>query len=342
LIPSRVYDVPSGDRFVELPGFREGFSTYVKLEGLNPAGSIKMKAAREMVLDAEERGLLTPGCAVIESSSGNLGVALASICAAKGYRLTLVTDPNTNARSVRSCRALGAKVVTVRRRDAAGGYLGSRIEHIRHCLAADPGLVWLNQYTNPCNPRAHRTHTVTEILDGFGVPDWLFVGTGTSGTLMGCVQGLRERGLPTRVVAVDAVGSVTFGGPPAPRRIPGIGASRRPELFTDDGTFVKTLVAESDTVRMCRHVARTYGLLLGGSSGSVLAAVAAFGHRVAADSRVLVLAPDMGDGYLDTVYDDDWVRERFGPAGLEPLAGPDVDAGPEVHYILREFGREHV
>ncbi|WP_255950582.1 2,3-diaminopropionate biosynthesis protein SbnA [Streptomyces odontomachi] len=336
MIPSRVYDVPSGDRFLELPGFQDAFSTTVKLEGLNPAGSIKIKAAREMVLDAESRGVLTPGCEIIESTSGNLGVALASICAAKGYRLTLVTDPNANARTVRFCRALGARVVTMRRHDAAGGYLGTRIEFIRRRVAAEPGLVWLNQYSNPQNPRAHSRHTVTEILDAFGVPDWLFVGTGTSGTLMGCVRGLRERGLPTRVVAVDAVGSVTFGGPPARRCIPGIGASRRPELLDDDGTFLKTLVAEPDSVRMCRRVARVYGLLLGGSSGSALAAVAALRERIAPGSRVLVLSPDMGDGYLDTVYDDDWVRERFGQEGLDAVAGPPVED------ILRELGREHV
>ncbi|CAL9609335.1 2,3-diaminopropionate biosynthesis protein SbnA [Streptomyces sp. enrichment culture] len=317
MIATRTYDLTAGDRFLRLERFHPDFSTTVKLEGLNPAGSIKLKAAREMIEAAEAQGAVAPGRHLIESTSGNLGVALASICAAKGYPVTLVTDPNANARSVRFMRALGARVVTVTDRDSAGGYLRTRIAYIRRRLAADPSLVWLNQYANPANATAHSRHTVAEILDGFGVPDWLFVGTGTSGTLMGCVRRLRELGLPTQVVAVDAVGSITFGDVPGPRWIPGIGASRVPELFHDDGSFLKVLVDEVDTVRMCRRVAREHGLLLGGSSGSALAAVHALRDRIPPGSRVLALSPDMGEGYLDTVYSDEWVTERFGPAVLD-------------------------
>lgn len=335
MISSRVYDLVSGERFLELPGFQTAFSTHVKLEGLNPAGSIKIKAAREMILNAEEQGLISPGRELIESTSGNLGVALASICAAKGYRITLVTDPNANARTVRFMKALGAEVVTVTRRDAAGGYLRTRIDYIRARLAADSRLVWLNQYANPGNAAAHSKHTLNEILDGFGVPDWLFVGTGTSGTLMGCVRRLRELALPTQVVAVDAVGSVTFGDHPGPRWIPGIGASRTPEIFSDDGSFLKVLVDEPATVRMCRRVAREYGLLLGGSSGSALAAVEAMADRIPAGSRILTLSPDMGEGYLDTVYNDEWVRERYGAEALSPQPETDVET------LLRLYGKEH-
>ncbi|MFE3717005.1 2,3-diaminopropionate biosynthesis protein SbnA [Streptomyces cyaneofuscatus] len=297
---------------MELPGFTTGFSTYVKIEGLNPAGSIKMKTAREMILDAEAKGRITPGCELIESTSGNLGVALAAICAARGHRITLVTDPNVNARTLRFIKALGADVVIVDERDRAGGYLATRIDYIRRRTAADPRLVWLNQYANPANAAAHCTHTVGEILAGFGTPDWLFVGTGTAGTLMGCVRGLREAGAATRIVAVDAVGSVTFGARPGRRWIPGIGTSRVPETYVDDGSFHKLLVDERDAVRTCRRVAREHGLLLGGSSGSTLAAVDAFSDRIAPGSRVLAISPDMGEGYLDTVYDDDWVTEHFG------------------------------
>ncbi|MER5868736.1 2,3-diaminopropionate biosynthesis protein SbnA [Streptomyces sp. NPDC002044] len=320
MIATRTYDLIAGDRFLELDGFHPEFSTTVKLEGLNPAGSIKIKAAREMIERAEEQGLITQGRHLIESTSGNLGVALASICAAKGYPITLVTDPNANARTVRFIRALGARVVTVTNRDSAGGYLRSRIAYIHGRLAADHDLIWLNQYANPANAAAHSRHTVTEILDGFGVPDWLFIGTGTSGTLMGCVRRLRELGLPTRVVAVDAVGSVTFGDVPGPRWIPGIGASRVPEIFHDDASFQKVLVDEVDTIRMCRRIAGRHGLLLGGSSGSALAAVHALRDRIPSGARVLALSPDMGEGYLDTVYSDEWVAERFGRGALDAPA----------------------
>lgn len=322
MLANRTWDITGGDHFLDLPGFLPGAHLTVKLEGLNPAGSIKMKTARQMVLDAEQRGLITPETELIESTSGNLGIALAVICAARGYPITLVTDPNANARSVLYMRALGADVVVVRERDDRGGYLKVRIEHIRRRVAEDPRLLWLNQYANPANVAAHRTHTAVEILDHYGVPDWLFVGAGTTGTLMGIVEGLRLAGAATRVVAVDAVGSVTFGTPAGPRRIPGLGTSRRPEIFTDDASFTKVQVQEADTVRMCRQVAREHGLLLGGSSGTVLAAVAGMSEQIGSGARVLAISADLGDRYLDTVYDDAWVTRHFGADALLPGRRP--------------------
>ncbi|MFJ5560793.1 2,3-diaminopropionate biosynthesis protein SbnA [Streptomyces sp. NPDC093250] len=324
MIYDQATDVLAGDQFLELPGYQPTFTTYLKLEGMNPAGSIKVKPAREMIRSAEAQGRIGPGSRIIESTSGNMGVALASICATRGYHITLVTDPNANARTVRFMQALGAEVVSVTDRDRGGGYLNTRIDYIKKRTAVDPQLVWLNQYANPGNADAHRKYTVREIVDGFGFPDWLFLGTGTSGTLMGCVRGLRELGAPTTVVAVDAAGSVTFGFPSEQRRIPGIGASRRPELFVDDGSFLKTLVAEPDTIRTCRRVAREYGLLLGGSSGSALSAVSAMHHTIAPGSRVLTISPDMGDAYLDTIYNDQWVAERYGASVLTDGAALDV------------------
>ncbi|MGG8407699.1 2,3-diaminopropionate biosynthesis protein SbnA [Streptomyces sp. 12297] len=314
----RVHDLGDPYAFLTLPGFVPHLRTTLKLEALNPAGSIKLKTAREMLAAAEEEGLLGPGAALIESTSGNLGIALATLCAATGHPLTLVTDPNTPAQSLRHMRALGAEVVVVTRRDAGGGYLQTRIDLIEDRLRSTPGLVWLNQYRNPANARAHQRHTMAEVLDGFGVPDWLFIGVGSTGTFMGCLQAVREKRLATRVVAVDADGSVIFGGEPGRRFLPGLGASRRPELFADDGSFTKVLVAERDTVRTCRRVARTYGLLPGASTGTALAAVTALAPDIPAGSRVLVIAPDLGDRYLSTLYDDAWVADTLGPDTLGP------------------------
>ncbi|MFJ4434525.1 2,3-diaminopropionate biosynthesis protein SbnA [Streptomyces sp. NPDC088923] len=322
MIAERISDITGGLSFLELPGFQSSFDTYVKLEGLNPAGSIKVKPARELIDSAEAAGRIGPDTRLIESTSGNLGIALATICAARGYPLTLVTDPNANARTVKYIRALGADLVVVDRRDGSGGFLRSRIEYILERLMEDPRLLWLNQYSNPANSAAHAKHTGPEILDEFGAPDWLFVGTGTSGTLMGLLAHLRARQAPTAVVAVDTKGSITFGGPPGRRFIPGLGASRRPEIYRDDGSFDKVLIDEADTVRLCRAVARRYGLLLGGSSGTVLAAVERYAGRIASGSRVLAISPDMGDGYLDSIYDDHWVREHFGSAALAALDRP--------------------
>lgn len=318
VLVSYAYEVVPGSVFLELPDFVPQFSTHLKLEGLNPAGSIKLKTARALVQSLEDAGLIGPGRELIESTSGNLGIALATVCAARRYHLTLVTDPNVNAVSVKMMRALGAEIVVVRDRDGNGGFLQTRIDYVRRRVAENPNLVWLNQYANPANPAVHRDQTAAEVLAGFGVPDWLFVGAGTTGTLMGCVE--RFRHIPaTTVVGVDAVGSVSFGGAPAPRLIPGLGTSRQPEIFRDDGSFRKVLVGEPDTIRVCRRVARDYGLLVGGSTGTVLAAVETFAELIAPGSRVLAISPDLGDRYLDTIYSDEWVVEHFGADLLDAL-----------------------
>lgn len=321
MIYEEVPDAMSGRTFVRLPGFAPRFDTYLKLEAENPAGSIKWKTAKEMLRTAEADGLLGPGSELIESTSGNLGIALASICAARGYRITLVTDLNASRHSIQHMVALGANVEVIRERDADGGYVSNRIDYIRRRLSEDPKMVWLNQYANPANIRAHREGTAAEISAGFGVPAWLFVGVGTSGTLMGCVEHFRDIRPSPVIVGVDALGSATFGGPAGVRWIPGLGSSRRPEIFSDDGQFRKVVVPELDAVRACRAVARDYGLLVGGSTGTVLAAVSAMRDQVRPGSRVLAVSPDLGDRYLDTVYDDEWVASRFDADGLADIPG---------------------
>ncbi|MET7707313.1 2,3-diaminopropionate biosynthesis protein SbnA [Micromonospora sp. NPDC005413] len=300
-------------QYVELPGLLPHASTFVKLEGLTVTGSIKHRTALAMIDALEAEGRIGPGSHLIESTSGNFGVALASICAVRGYRITLVTDPNTNPQSVRYMRALGAHIVVVNRRDENGGYLRNRIAYVQEELARTPSLIWPNQYANPANAAAHQCNTGPEIAAEFGLPDWLFVTVGSSGTLMGLAAYLREISAPTRLVAVDAVGSVIFGGQAGKRWIPGAGASRRPELFKDDGSFHKLMVSEADAIRLCRQTARRYGLLLGGSSGLALAGVLAAAQLIEADSRVLVVSPDMGERYLDNIYCNAWVQRHFGP-----------------------------
>ncbi|PRY19887.1 pyridoxal-phosphate dependent enzyme [Pseudosporangium ferrugineum] len=299
--------------YAELPGFLPHANTFVKLEGLTVTGSIKHRTALSMLDALESAGRIRPGSELIESTSGNLGVALASICAARGYRITLVTDPNANAQSVRYMRALGAEIVIVGTRGGYDGYLHSRIAYIERRLAESPTLVWPNQYASRANIDAHRLGTGAEIVAEFGRPDWLFVSVGTSGTLMGLVAHMREIGAATKVIGVDVVGSIVFGGAAGPRWLPGAGASRRPEIFTDDGSFGKITVPEAEAVRMCRRVARRHGLLLGGSTGLVLAAASALSSSIPPGSTVLAVSPDMGERYLETVYDDGWVSRNFGP-----------------------------
>ncbi|MFC9286145.1 2,3-diaminopropionate biosynthesis protein SbnA [Streptomyces sp. NPDC057052] len=325
MIYQRACDIVTDDVFLELNGVLSGSSLFLKLEGMNPAGSVKLKSALGMVEDAERRGVLWPGGRIVESSSGSLGIALAVIAAARGYHFTCVTDPNISPQSLALVRALGAEVVQVTRRDRNGGYLGTRIAHIHRMTEADPGLVWLNQYANPANAQAHARRTATSILKNIGHVDVLVVGAGTTGTLMGCTRHFRAFSPWTRIVAVDTTGSVTFGGPPGLRHIPGLGTSRRPELCRPDQVDEVVLVDEPDAVRMCRRLARGHGLPAGGSTGSVLAALESMADRIPAGSRVVALSPDMGDRYVKTIYDDMWVADTFGTdvlggSGTHPVA----------------------
>ncbi|MCP2330562.1 MULTISPECIES: 2,3-diaminopropionate biosynthesis protein SbnA [Actinoalloteichus] len=318
MITDRVYDLVRDDVFLRVTGLSDLNRLYLKLEGLNAAGSIKLKTARSILTGVELSGIDMARVRIIESTSGNLGVALAVICAAKGYRLTCVTDPNANASAVAIMRALGAEVVVIRERDDNGGFLGSRISYIRNRLREEPGLFWVNQYANPNNPLAHEQSTAPAVLDEFHQVDRLYVGVGTGGTLMGITDYFRTHSPRTRIVAVDSVGSVNFGSKPQARHIPGLGASRRPELLAPDAPDEVVLVREDDTVRECRWLARTTGLLAGGSTGTVLAAIRGQAADIAPDETVVAIAPDLGERYLDSVYDDDWVVEHGLGRALAP------------------------
>ena len=189
-------------------------------------------------------------------------------------------------------------------------------------MAVDPGLVWLNQYANPANAAAHSNTTAASVLRCIGRTDFLFIGAGTTGTLMGCVKHFRAYSPDTKIIAVDTTGSVTFADTPGSRYIPGLGTSRRPELCRPSAVDDVVLVPETDAVRMCRRVARERGLLLGGSSGSVLAAVDRFRLFLPSGSRVVALSPDLGDRYVQTVYDDEWVSRTYGPHVLDSCSAP--------------------
>lgn len=305
----------------------------LKCEGLNFSGSLKMRTADGMVAAAERSGRLRAGCTLIESSSGNLGLALSMIAASRGIGFVCVVDPRCNGATVRMMRALGTDVVRVDEPDPHGGYLGSRLRYVRERCEADPDLVWLNQYENEANQDAHR-QTAAGIVRDLGAPDVLFVGTGTGGTVMGCVRHLRDHGLATRVVAVDAEGSVTFGGPASRRLLPGLGASVVPPLVVPELLDDVVHVSELQAVRTCRALAAD-GLLLGGSTGTVVAGALRWLGTHDPDARLnaVAVSPDLGERYVDTIYDDAWALEHFGPAALEPL--PLRDARDEVAAVER-------
>jgi N-(2-amino-2-carboxyethyl)-L-glutamate synthase len=293
-----------------------GRSLFLKCEGFNFAGSIKLKAAAEMVEAADRDGVLTPTSVLVESSSGNLGVALSMIAASKGYRFLCVTDSRCNLSTRLLMEALGSEVHIITEPDSSGGYLGARLEYVRALCASDDRYVCLNQYANPGNWQAHYRTTAPAIARQFPQLDVLFVGAGTTGTLMGCARYFRDRPRPIRVIAVDSLGSVTFGGPPGRRMIPGLGASVHPPLLDESYVDEVVQVDEADTIRACHRLARR-GFLFGGSTGTVVSgAMSWLARRGPYDPRepltAVAIAPDLGDRYLDTIYQTNWIEALYG------------------------------
>jgi N-(2-amino-2-carboxyethyl)-L-glutamate synthase len=301
-----------------------GRSLFLKCEGFNFAGSIKLKAAAAMVAAAEREGRLRPGSTLIESSSGNLGVALSVIAASRGYRFLCVTDSRCNLSSRQLMEALGSCVHVIAEPDATGGYLAARIEYVRALCAEDERYVWLNQYENAANWQAHHLTTAPAIARQFPRLDVLFVGAGTTGTLMGCARYFRDHHPSVRIVAVDSVGSVTFGGPPGPRMIPGLGTSVPPPLLDESYVDDVVCVAEADTVRACHDLARR-GFLFGGSTGTVVSGATSWLAEHDTDGLTAVaIAPDLGERYLDTVYQTNWL---YGVYGHDVLGTDDLSTG---------------
>jgi 2,3-diaminopropionate biosynthesis protein SbnA len=315
------------DLYIDLRLIAE-HSLFLKCEGFNFAGSVKFKTAKEMVEAAEQDGTLRPGTTLIESSSGNLGVALSMIAASKDYRFLCVTDPRCNLSSRRLMEALGAQVHIITEPDPVGGFLGARKDYVRAMCASDDRYVWLNQYSNPRAWMAHYRTTAPAIARSFPELDVLFVGAGTTGTLMGCARWFREWHRPVRIVAVDSVGSVTFGGPAARRMIPGLGSGVRPELLDESFVDDVVLVEEVDTIRACHQMARR-GFLFGGSTGTVVSgAMNWLARHDGRDVTAVTIAPDLGERYLDTLYQSNWVEELYGndalPSDMRAEAGPAV------------------
>jgi cysteine synthase A len=287
------------------------FELYAKLESLNPGGSIKDRPALHMLRLALEAGHVTSRSVIVESSSGNMAIGLAQACCYLGLRLICVVDAKTPAATIALLSAYGVEVDVVRDPDVeTGEYLPVRLARVRSLLAQHPDSYWPNQYANVENARAHH-ETMREIVEALGHVDYLFCAASTCGTLRGCAEYARAHELDVRIVAVDAVGSVIFGGTPRKRLVPGHGAAVRPALYQDGLAHEVVLVTDHDCVVGCRRLLRREALLAGGSSGAVVTAVQRLRPRIPTGARCVVLLPDRGERYLDTIYSDAWVRDHF-------------------------------
>jgi|SRR6266498_1437621 len=289
------------------------FRLFGKLEAVNPGGSIKDRPALSIIRWAMESGAIRPNTVVVESSSGNMGIGLAQACSYFGLRFICVVDPKTTSQNIALLKAYGAEIEMVKAPDlATGEFLNARIARVQLILNTIENSYWPNQYSNLSNPYGHR-QIVAEIRKELKEEvDYLFCATSTCGTMRGCAEYLRENKLKTKIIAVDAVGSVIFGGARSKRLIPGHGAAIRPALFQDDLADECVHVSDLDCIVGCRRLAQREAILSGGSSGAVLMAVEQIKHRIREGACCVIIIADRGERYLDTIYSDEWVREHFG------------------------------
>ena len=271
----------------------------VKLEYLNPSGSVKDRAALNMIEDAEKKGLLKPGATIIEPTSGNTGIGIAAVAAAKGYRAVLTLPETMSVERRKLLQAYGAELVLT---DGSKGMKGA-IDKAEELQASTPGSVILGQFDNPAKPEAHKKTTGPEIWeDTDGKVDIFVAGVGTGGTISGTGAYLKEKNPAVKVVAVEPEGSpVLSGGAVGAHQIQGIGAGFVPKALYPDIYDEVIPVADEDAYAAGREIAIREGILVGISSGAALYAATQLAKRPENKGKVIVaLLPDSGDRYLST------------------------------------------
>ena len=276
-----------------------GSTLLAKLEYLNPAGSVKDRAALAMILDAEERGVLRPGAAIIEPTSGNTGIGLAAIGIPRGYRVILTMPDSMSLERRTLLAAYGAELVLTPGSEGMAGAI-RKAEELAQSL---PGSFLPGQFSNPANAQAHYRTTGPEIWqDAEGRVDAFVAGVGSGGTITGVGRYLKEQNRSIQVVAVEPAGSpVLSGGKAGPHGLQGIGGGFVPEVL-DTGIYDQVVqVTEADAYAAARLLARIEGILVGISAGAALWAATALSRQPAwSGRRIVVLLPDTGDRYLST------------------------------------------
>lgn len=270
-----------------------------KVESFNPGGSIKDRIAMSMVEAAEDAGLINPETKIVEPTSGNTGIGLAIVCAAKGYHLTLTMPESMSIERRRLLQILGADIVLT------GAELGMKgaIEKAEEIKAGNPNVFVAQQFLNPANPAIHRTTTAEEIWDDSdGAVDIFVAGVGTGGTITGCSEALKAKKAEIKAVAVEPTGSaVLSGGLPGPHKIQGIGAGFIPGVLNIEGIDEVFKVENEEAMEMSRQLACKEGILCGISSGAAMHAAVEISEREENNGKtIVVVLPDTGERYIST------------------------------------------
>jgi cystathionine beta-synthase/cysteine synthase A len=283
----------------------------VKYEKMNPGGSVKDRAAWYIVREAERRGLLRPGGTIIESSSGNFGIALAMIGAAKRYHVIILVDPKTTEANLALLRCFGAEVIVVTERDDCGSYHKTRIALANRLAGEISGSFRPDQCFSLLNSEAHYQYTAKEILeDCEGRLDVFIAPVSTGGQLGGISRYIKTYAPGVRVIGVDAEGSSVFGGVPHPYRIPGIGLGWTPENLRLDKIDCAYKVCDEDAFVAARVLAMQEGLLMGPSSGACMVVALKYAELLGRGRRIISMVADGADRYLQTLFNDGWMKSQ--------------------------------
>jgi cysteine synthase A len=293
-----------------------GINLFAKIEHCSMLGSIKDRSALWILKSAIARGDIHAETTIVESSSGNFALALAMLCRLLGIRFIPVIDPNVSALNESVLRTICDTVIKVEERDETGGFLKTRLAKVKAICRSHPDAYWPNQYANQDGMLGHYHLTAGSICRAFSQLDIVFIPVSTGGTVAGVSRRLKEHFPHITIVAVDAEGSVAFGGKPKKRHLSGVGSSIVPELLALAQIDEVVIVPEAETIHSCRELLYNHGLFVGASSGTAYAAVKHFLPRMRGIERpnVMFLCPDRGTAYVDTVYSDDWVNRVIIPA----------------------------
>jgi cysteine synthase len=307
-IPINISELVGGTPMVELPQMLEGTAAadnevklFAKLESFNPGGSVKDRIGVAMIEAAEAEGRIEPGrTTIVEATSGNTGIALAFVCAAKGYDLVLTLPQGMSRERESLLRLYGARVDVT---ESLGG-MAEAVEAAQ-AMARSDDVFLPDQFSNPANPEAHRRRTGPEIEQALeGRVDALVAGVGTGGTITGVGEYLRARNPQLRIVAVEPRGSaVLSGGEPGPHRIQGIGAGFIPPVLNRELLDEVVTVSDEDAIQTAWSCARRVGLLAGISCGAALRASLQIAARPeSGGQRIVVIMPDSGERYISQAF----------------------------------------
>jgi cysteine synthase len=301
-IPTNIADYVGDTPMLQLTRMvPEGVELYAKLEAFNPGGSVKDRIGVAMIERAEREGRISPGrTTIVEATSGNTGIALAFVCAAKGYRLILTLPQGMSREREGLLRLYGAEVHVT---ESMGG-MSEAVEAAR-TLAQSDDFFLPDQFSNPANPEIHRRTTGPEILNALeGRVDVFVAGVGTGGTITGVGEVLKDRNPDCRVVAVEpAASAVLSGGTPGAHKIQGIGAGFVPEVLNTEVLDEVLAVADEAAIKTARELARTEGVLAGISGGAaVWAALEVAGRPESRGARIVTILPDSGERYVSTPF----------------------------------------